>query len=124
MIILIGAGGGSILTLRLSIFGAGLFVVGGQSAVNALSGMLYPDAIRATGSGWALGVGRLGAVIGPLVGSSLLALHLGLAPLFYLEATPFFLAAAAVALIRLSRGRALGPTRRSLDAAPQGSDAA
>jgi len=103
MIVLIGGAGGSILMLRLSIFGAGLFVVGGQTAINALSGILYPGYIRSTGSGWALGVGRLGAAVGPMIGGGLLALHLGLSKLFWIESAPFFLAALAVLVIRLTR---------------------
>jgi AAHS family 4-hydroxybenzoate transporter-like MFS transporter len=101
MIVLIGRFGTDLLALRLTIFAAGLFVVGGQSALNALSGMFYPSYIRSTGSGWALGVGRTGAVAGPVVGSSLLALHLSQGTLFYIEAVPFLICAAAVILIKV-----------------------
>ncbi|MGC1300806.1 MAG: MFS transporter [Caulobacteraceae bacterium] len=103
MIVLIGFAPHSILMLRLAIFGAGLFVVGGQSALNALTGLFYPSHIRSTGSGWALGVGRLGAAVGPMVGSSLLAMNLGFKNLFYVEAAPFILAAVAVGLIGMVR---------------------
>ena len=101
MIVLIGVLGTDLLALRLTIFAAGLFVVGGQSALNALSGMFYPSYIRSTGSGWALGVGRLGAVAGPVIGSSLFALHLSQNTLFYIEAVPFLICAAAVILIKV-----------------------
>ena len=101
MIVLIGRFGTDLLALRLTIFAAGLFVVGGQSALNALSGMFYPSYIRSTGSGWALGVGRFGAVAGPVVGSSLLALHLDRGMLFYIEAVPFLICAVAVILIKV-----------------------
>jgi len=102
MIVLIGLLGANLLALRLAIFAAGLFVVGGQAALNALSGMFYPSHIRATGSGWALGVGRLGAVAGPVVGSSLFALHLSQSTLFYIEAAPFLICAGAVILMRMA----------------------
>jgi AAHS family 4-hydroxybenzoate transporter-like MFS transporter len=101
MIVLIGLLGTDLLALRLTIFAAGLFVVGGQSALNALSGMFYPSYIRSTGSGWALGVGRFGAVVGPVIGSSLFALHLGQSMLFYIEAVPFLICAGAVILIKV-----------------------
>jgi AAHS family 4-hydroxybenzoate transporter-like MFS transporter len=53
------------------IFGAGL---GGamQGGVNALSGLIYPAHWRATGSGAALGVGRIGSIAGPIFGGLLL----------------------------------------------------
>lgn len=105
MIVLIGMAGHSLLALRATIFGAGLFVVGGQSALNALSGIYYPSHIRSTGSGWALGVGRFGAAVGPIVGATLLGMHLGLGRLFYVEAVPFVLAGVAVSLISLGRGK-------------------
>ena len=107
-IVLIGLVGSSLLALRVAIFAAGLFVVGGQAALNALSGMFYPSHIRATGSGWALGVGRLGAVVGPVVGSSLLALHLSQSTLFYIEAAPFVICACAVILIKAVSKRSPG----------------
>ena len=37
--------------------------------------MIYPTSLRANGSGWQLGIGRLGAIIGPFIG----ALFVGLA---------------------------------------------
>ena len=53
------------------IFGAGL---GGamQGGVNALSGLTYSAHLRATGSGAALGVGRIGSIAGPIFGGLLL----------------------------------------------------
>jgi AAHS family 4-hydroxybenzoate transporter-like MFS transporter len=106
MIVLVGQLGGNLTALRLAIFAAGLFVVGGQAALNALSGMFYPSHIRATESGWALGVGRLGAVAGPVVGSSLFALHLSQSTLFYIEAAPFLICAGAVILMKVAGERA------------------
>jgi AAHS family 4-hydroxybenzoate transporter-like MFS transporter len=50
-------------------------VVGGQAALNALSSTLYPTRARATGVGWALGVGRLGAICSPIIGGAFLGAH-------------------------------------------------
>jgi nitrate/nitrite transporter NarK len=36
--------------------------------LNALSAIYYPPLIRATGIGWAGGIGRIGAVLSPMVG--------------------------------------------------------
>jgi AAHS family 4-hydroxybenzoate transporter-like MFS transporter len=94
--------------LMLAIFGAGLFVVGLQSLLNALAGMFYPAEIRSTGSGWALGIGRAGAAIGPALGSALGTLGLAKNQLFYLEAVPFVIGA-AIFLVRLQRRGASVP---------------
>ena len=57
--------------LMAAMFLTGCCVNGGQGSLNTISAMFYPTAIRATGIGWALGVGRIGAVIGPAVGGIL-----------------------------------------------------
>ena len=54
--------------------GIGIGIGGGQHGINAVSGAIYPVAIRATGAGWALGIGRAGQVVGPLCGGLLLGL--------------------------------------------------
>lgn len=50
----------------------GFCLSGGQKANNALSVYFYPTALRGTGLGWALGIGRIGGVIGPLLAGLLL----------------------------------------------------
>ncbi len=45
---------------------------GVQYGVNALPGMIYPTSFRAFGTGWAGGMGRIGAVLGPVVGGFML----------------------------------------------------
>ena len=44
---------------------AGFAVSGGQKSVNALAVIFYPTAVRSTGVGWALGVGRIGSIMDP-----------------------------------------------------------
>ncbi len=51
----------------------GLFVIGSQSLIYAASGMLYPTEIRATAVGIVAGIGRVGAILGPLVAGWILA---------------------------------------------------
>jgi len=53
-------------------FGIGFFVSGGQFLLYALSTELYPLPVRGTGVGFAVGIGRLGAVAGPLLAGGLL----------------------------------------------------
>jgi AAHS family 4-hydroxybenzoate transporter-like MFS transporter len=52
---------------------AGAGVSGSQIALNAFAANLYPTVVRATGIGWALGVGRIGAITSPLLAGSMLA---------------------------------------------------
>jgi AAHS family 4-hydroxybenzoate transporter-like MFS transporter len=53
-------------------FVLGFLVIGAQAGLNALAAKFYPTPIRSTGVGWALGVGRVGSIVGPLVGGVML----------------------------------------------------
>ncbi|MFC4946574.1 MFS transporter [Pseudonocardia sp. GCM10023141] len=58
---------GSSWMLLVAAFLAGTCITGGQMSVIALATMLYPPRIRPTGVGWALGIGRIGGILGPLL---------------------------------------------------------
>lgn len=75
---------------------AGLFVVGGQAGANAFVGNFYPSHVRATGIGWALGIGRLGTILGSFVIGKLLEAGADAHTLFELCAIPGLFAAAAI----------------------------
>lgn len=94
-VFLIGAAGKSVLLLALTIFAAGCGVIGGQSSANALSAEFYPTPMRSTGVGWALGIGRVGSIIGPLLGGLLLSLEHQTRRVFWAAAIPVLIAAAA-----------------------------
>lgn len=66
----LGLAAASLPWLLLAVFAGGFCVVGGQPGVNALAGQYYPTALRSTGIGWSLGIGRIGSVLGPLVGGA------------------------------------------------------
>ncbi len=87
-VFLFGASVGVTALLMLLVTVAGFCVVGSQCGLNALSGVIYPTAVRSTGSGWSYGVGRVGAVLGPILGGVLISLHLGLRPIFLIVAVP------------------------------------
>ena len=70
-------------------FVAGLCCLGVQFSLNALSGILYPTAVRSSGSGAALGIGRLGSVVGPIVGGVLIAQQFPTDKLYAFAAIPF-----------------------------------
>jgi AAHS family 4-hydroxybenzoate transporter-like MFS transporter len=99
----IGQLGHSVILVTLAIFAAGFCIVGGQIAANALAAAFYPTAVRATGVGWALGIGRVGSIIGPLVGGVLLSMKWSAAEVFMTAAGAALCAAlAAFSLSRLA----------------------
>lgn len=54
---------------------AGLFVNGGNSSLMGLASAVYPAEIRATGIGWAYGIGKIGSLFAPVVGGLYLSLE-------------------------------------------------
>ena len=80
------------------VFVSGLGSLGAQPLLGAYIAGHYPASSRATALGWALGVGRLGAILGPAYGGLVIASGLGLAWNFYAFAVPA-LAAAVVTLL-------------------------
>jgi len=93
----------ALLVVLILITGNG--INGGQVALNAVSATLYPTAARATGVGWALGVGRFGAIVGPLAAGTLMASGIELGHLFWLAIIPTLVCAVAVTLLRLAVNR-------------------
>jgi AAHS family 4-hydroxybenzoate transporter-like MFS transporter len=87
-IFVIGRPGVSLAWLVILIFVAGWCVLGGQGGLNAFEATLYPTDLRSTGIGWALGVGRTGAIVGPYVGGMLMANHWTTQQLFMAAALP------------------------------------
>jgi AAHS family 4-hydroxybenzoate transporter-like MFS transporter len=106
-----GAGG----LLLAAIFVAGFCVIGGQPAVNSLAGSYYPTALRSTGIGWSLGIGRFGSILGPVVGGTLIGLAWTPAALFTASAIPALVSAAMTfAMVRFGgRRSAMPPEPRS-----------
>jgi MFS transporter, AAHS family, 4-hydroxybenzoate transporter len=95
----------SIVFATMAIFAAGFCIVGGQTAANALAATFYPTSMRATGVGWALGIGRIGSIIGPLVGGVLLTKQWSTVSVFMLAAVAAL--CASLAAFSLSRVAAI-----------------
>jgi len=99
----IGQLGHSAVFVTVAIFAAGFCIVGGQIAANALAAGYYPTSVRATGVGWALGIGRVGAIVGPLIGGALLDMKWSAGEVFLMAAAAALCAAlAAFSLSRLA----------------------
>ena len=93
---LVGQSTGSLVLLFAVLFLAGFTAMGSQFGLNAMTTMSYGTAARATGLGWALAVGRVGAIIGPVVVGAAISMDLKVDQLFLLGATPLLLGTAGV----------------------------
>lgn len=94
----------SLAIIFLVIFLSGFAIVGGQPALNALAATYYPTALRSTGIGWSLGVGRVGSVIGPVLGGYLMHLQWSQSQLFMAAAVPAMISLAGIVAIRFATG--------------------
>jgi len=98
-------------------FAAGFCVLGVQSGINVCGALVYPTSLRALGSGWALGIGRVGSIVGPLLGALFVTLPVD--KLYMWSATPFVIGAVVCYTIhRLNQARI---RERAYLAAPAGS---
>lgn len=75
---------------------AGAATVGTQNLTHSYTSQFYPITVRSTALGWALGIGRLGGILGPTLGGVLLASNLNLQLNFFIFAIPGIIAAIAV----------------------------
>src|SRR5258705_4133264 len=106
----IGQLGHSVVFVTMAILAAGFCIVGGEIAGNALAATFYPTAVRATGVGWALGIGRVGSIVGPLVGGALLSMKWSTGAVFMAAAEAAL--CAALAAFSLSRLAGMGGSRK------------
>ena len=79
---------------------AGVTIIGAQVNLSAYTSTVYPTDIRSTGIGWVVGVGRLGAIAGALLGTALFAAGIELQSQYLIAGVPAVLAGVAVALTR------------------------
>lgn len=105
---LIGQPAVSLGLLYAIVFVAGWCVVGSQPGLNALSGAYYPTYIRSTGVGAGLGVGRIGAIVGPAIGGVFMASHWSTRDIFLAASVPAAISAIAMFSLRFVVGTELG----------------
>jgi AAHS family 4-hydroxybenzoate transporter-like MFS transporter len=87
-------------------FCVGLCVSGGQKSVIALATIFYPASIRGSGLGWALGIGRIGGIAGPLLVGALIDPSRSPAVIFSAMAVPMLVIGAIIFLLgRIYRER-------------------
>ena len=86
-------------------FFIGMTLQGGVNGNYPLAAAIYPAAMRATGLGWAMGIGRIGALLGPLIGGWALSAGLPLVMVFGIFCVPMLATGFAVMAVRLDKGR-------------------
>jgi MFS transporter, AAHS family, 4-hydroxybenzoate transporter len=84
-----------VLTVMVGFFGLGALI-----GLYSVAARLYPAEVRAGATGIAIGAGRIGGIVGPVLGGALLALHWPMGHYFALLALPLLLAGLAVAALR------------------------
>ena len=90
--------------LLAATFFAGFLVLGIQTGINAVGALIYPTSLRANGSGWQLGIGRIGSIVGPLAGAVLIGLPVE--RLYMWSALPFVVGAVVCFIVhRLNTAR-------------------
>lgn len=82
---------------------AGFGTTGTQILINGYVATHYPASARATALGWSLGIGRIGAIVGPTYGAWLLASGRGIEWNFYGFAIPAVIGALIIAAVPASR---------------------
>jgi benzoate transport len=95
-----GAGEASLTAAFPVAFAIGACLFGSMVGLYAITPILYPAAIRTTGMGWAIGIGRIGAILAPITAGLLVDGGWATAHLYYVFATPLV---AAVLLVRALR---------------------
>ncbi len=88
--------------LYLLIFIAGAGTTGTQILLYASVAEFYSLSVRSTGLGWASGMGRVGAIVGPMLGGLLMAAQLPMAINFLVFAIPGLVAVLASVLFMIA----------------------
>ncbi len=94
-----GAFAGSALVLVLFGF-IGFAIQGGFVGLYSVAARIYPTEVRTTGIGWAIGAGRIGALVGPLLGGVLIGMEIPITHNFVIFAIPAIVAGIATFMIR------------------------
>jgi benzoate transport len=78
--------------LLLIYFLLGFSLQGGFVGLYAVAARLYPTEFKTTGVGWAIGMGRVGGILAPLIGGFLISIGLSLSANFFIFSIPALLA--------------------------------
>jgi benzoate transport len=102
------------LTLAfVTAFGIGTFIFGSMAGLYSFAPIVYPAAIRTTGMGWAIGIGRFGAILAPITAGVLLDQGWSPPHLYYAFALPLIIAIVTVLALHKNTG-VVHPTRETM----------
>jgi len=107
----LGYAAASVPAMATALFLVGLFVGLGASGSIALAALSYPTAMRSTGVGWAMGMGRFGQVLAPLLATAAAVAGWTGSQLFLLFAIAPVLGALAILALRGGRPMAAAARR-------------
>jgi AAHS family 4-hydroxybenzoate transporter-like MFS transporter len=107
LMIVFGFLGNEVPALMVVAVAMGFFGQAGFIGLYAVAARLYPTRVRATGIGWAIGLGRVGAIMGPSIAGLLIGLGWDRPDYFMVLSLPFFIGAIAIWLLK---ARQLEPT--------------
>jgi AAHS family 4-hydroxybenzoate transporter-like MFS transporter len=96
-----------VAALLAATFLAGVCSIGAQMCTIALCASFYETSLRVTGVGWAIGIGRIGSIVGPVLGGVLIAAGMAAVPLFILVGA--MSAGSAIAIVALGLRAARRP---------------
>ena len=74
--------------LLLIYFLLGFSLQGGFVGLYAVATRLYPTEFKNTGVGWAIGMGRVGGILAPLIGGFLISVGLSMSANFFIFSIP------------------------------------
>jgi MFS transporter, AAHS family, 4-hydroxybenzoate transporter len=103
VMVALGFSGNSEAMIMLFSFLAGCMVIGGQFGHAGLQGTVYPTAARSTGTGWAIGIQRIGGFIAPFAAGILIDRKLSTPALFGIVAVGELVAALSYGVLAYSR---------------------
>ena len=100
LMIVFGFLGNEVSVLMVVAVAMGFFGQAGFIGLYSVAARLYPTQVRATGIGWAIGLGRVGAIIGPAIAGVLIGLGWERSDYFTVLSIPFFIGAIAIWLLK------------------------
>jgi MFS family permease len=98
LLLVLRASAGALPSMLPVVLLIGFCMQGGYNGLPGLAAAIYPIEARSTGIGWTIGMGRGGAIIGPLLGGMLLGAGLTLPAIFAIFSLPLLCAAVILAV--------------------------
>ena len=104
MVIWFGRGSADLSALALVVAVTGIFTNGGIAGYYMLFAKIFPTHVRATGTGFAIGAGRGGAALAPILAGYLFQAGFGLQAVSVMMAAGSLFSAAALLMLKVREG--------------------